>query len=225
MADWLDADVKHDAQALKDRLAKHRVWILLGLTLLACLPRMLVAWRLNVFCHDGYYYCGRSNAAKPLLDAFDLSLYPVILALGHRLGMSWSATAQILGVAVGSLLVLPLYGAVRRLFDEPIAVLSCILYAVHPEMIEQSAEPIRDATFWFFTTFWLYFTVRSWREVRWRWFLAAGVAFALAAHTRTEGWLLLCIPGLWVLRDIVQRRPERFRIAAGAGLILAVTPA
>ena len=41
---------------LNERLAARRGWVLLGLLLLALLPRAIFAWRLEAFCYDGYYY-------------------------------------------------------------------------------------------------------------------------------------------------------------------------
>ena len=45
---------------------------------------------------------------------------------------------------MSSLTVLPLFGWTRRQFDDRLATIACLLYAVHPKLIEWSPELVRD---------------------------------------------------------------------------------
>lgn len=226
----MDTPLTTESDNLAERIAGRRGWVLLGLLLLAMLPRAIAAWRLDAFCYDAYYYLyvadflQRGNPV-PLLAAFDLNIYPVILAALHSAGLAWMTAAKLWGVLVCTLLVLPLYGVTRRMFGDKIALIVCGLYAVHPEMIEYAAEPIRDPTYWFLMTLYLYAILRAWREQSWPWFIAAGFVFALAAHTRLEGWFLLAIPAWWFVRDWRERVPGRVKLLFGSSASLAITPA
>lgn len=226
----MDTPQTIETDNLAERIAGRRGWVLLGLALLAMLPRAICAWRLDAFCYDAYYYfyvadlLERGNP-EPLLTAFDLNIYPVILAVLHAAGLAWMTAAKLWGVLVCSLLVLPLYGTTRRMFDDTIALMVCGLYAVHPEMIEYAAEPIRDPTYWFLMTLYLYAILRAWQEQSWLWFIASGFVFALAAHTRIEGWFLLAIPAWWFVRDWRKRVPGRVKLFFGSSASLAITPA
>ena len=62
---------------------------------------------------------------------------------------------------VYSLTILPLFGLVRRLYDDRVAAATCFLFAIRPELIESSIEPIRGPTFWFFFVVSLYFIWRA----------------------------------------------------------------
>ncbi len=77
------------------------------------------------------------------------------------------------------------------MFDDRLAVIACLVYALHGKLIAISPLIIRDSTFWFLLVLTLYYVWRAVGELRIGFFLAAGVALTLAVHTRTEGWLLL----------------------------------
>ena len=86
---------------------------------------------------------------------------------------------------ISSLVVLPLFGWVRRQFDDRVALVACLLYAVQPKLIAWSPEIMRDPTFWFLFTLSIYLLWRAVTEVRPGWFVAAGVAVALACLKRS----------------------------------------
>ncbi|MEX2120869.1 MAG: glycosyltransferase family 39 protein [Pirellulales bacterium] len=175
---------------------------LLALLVVLCLvPRALMAYKLDVLCRDGVFYIqlAEAFAAGDLeggLDGMRLNLYPLILLELHRAGLDWELGGKCWGVLVSSLVVLPLFGWLRRQFDQSVALAACLLYAVHPKLIEWSPELIRDSTFWLFWTLALYCSWRATTEVRIRWYVAAGTAITLALHTRFEGWFLL-FPLVW----------------------------
>ncbi|MGE3313519.1 MAG: glycosyltransferase family 39 protein, partial [Planctomycetaceae bacterium] len=174
MASAVRSTSAHSAE-FADRLsADARPWragksawaLLAGLFAICLIPRLLMAWKLDAACDDAYYYVFVANCLKKgdFVSAFDylnLNVYPAILLGLHQLGFDWIVGGKIWGAVVGSLTVLPMFGWVRRLFDDRVAGMAGFLYAVHPHLIEVSVEPIREATFWFFLTLSLYFIWRS----------------------------------------------------------------
>ena len=178
--------------------------ILVGLWLLCLLPRAWMAWKLEAVCDDAYYYIFVADALRRGdfavgFSYLNLNVYPAILILGHSLGFDWIVAGKLWGVLVSSLTVLPLFGWVRRLFDDRVAMAACFLYAVHSEMIECSVEPIREATFWFFLTLCLYLTCRAVLEIKLRYFALAGLTLVLAQQTRNEGWFLVVPLLVWAV--------------------------
>jgi len=120
--------------------------------------------------------------------------------------------------------VLPLFGWIRRQFDDRVALVACVLYALHPKLTTTSPLIIRDPTFWFLMNLTIYLAWRSVVEVRCRMFVAAGVALALAIHTRTEGWLLPVPLLLWSAFRLPAVKGRRIRLVVGVMLCLAMIP-
>jgi dolichyl-phosphate-mannose-protein mannosyltransferase len=193
----------------------------LPLLLVACLlPRALMAWKLDVICCDGATYVRLAEALEQgdLATAFglNLNLYPMILMLLHKAGLSWELGGKIWGTLAATLVVAPLYGWIRRQFDERVAIVACLLYAVQPELIEWSPELVRDTTFWLFFTVSLYFLWRAVTEVRAWLFFAAGTSIAASALTRFEGLFLLIPLTWWTVSRWLALREGRARLLSGA---------
>jgi hypothetical protein len=199
------------------------------LVLAALLPRLWMAVRLPTVCVDGIGYIalaeGFEQQNSTSQSVFRFNLYPPILAALHYLGLSWDVAGRLWGVACASLLVPFLFGWVRRQFDDRVAVVACLLYAAHPELIELSPELIRDQTFWFFFTASLYFSWRAIVEVRLRYFAACAFVLPAAALARFEGIFLLLPPLLWSWARLRALREGRLRLAVGLVLALTLAPA
>ena len=210
-------------------LERRDVLWLLGLLFVALIPRMLVAVRLGPVCDDGYFYLAVAEAYQrgdlhTALWYLNINIYPLLLAGFDWLGADPLAAAQAWGVGVATLTVLPLFGWLRRLLDRRVAFAACCLYAVHPEFIEVSPEPIRDATFWLLSATSLYFLWRAAAERRLWLFVAAGMSVAFAAHTRSEGWLLLLPAIAWPLVRWRESHRGRWMLAGGTAAAFAITP-
>ncbi|MEX2287836.1 MAG: glycosyltransferase family 39 protein [Planctomycetaceae bacterium] len=203
--------------------------VIAALVFLCLVPRAVLAWMLEVVCSDGYYYIAVADALDrgDLPAAFsylNLNVYPAVLLLLHRAGLEWVFAAKLWGVLIGSLTVLPLFGWVRRMFDDRIAVIACLLYAVHPEVIELSPEPIRETTFWFLATLFLYAAIRAVAENKLWLFALAGVTLTLAVHTRSEGWLLVLPVVAWSAFRFRRQTRARLKLIGGIAVCLAVLP-
>ena len=202
-----------------------------ALLLLACLvPRAVAAWNWDVLWGDSLHYIFASLALEQAnfhegFAEFGLNTYPLILIPLRHLGIDWQITGKWFGVAVASCAVIPLWGWLRRMFNDRMAVIACLVYAFHGKLIAISPLIIRDPTFWFLLVLSLYFIWRAVDELRFGLFLAAGAALTLAIHTRTEGWLLL-IPLLgWAGCRWFAAGAKRLRFAIGVVLTIAVIPA
>jgi 4-amino-4-deoxy-L-arabinose transferase-like glycosyltransferase len=206
-----------------------RPWTLAGLVLLCLVPRVWMAAKIGGVYADGalYIHAAESLEAGDFAAAFchmRLNVYPVVLAVLHRAGLEWELAAKWWGVSMACLAVLPLYGWVRRQFDDRAALAACFLYAVHPKLIQWSPEVMRDATFWFLLVLSVYLLWRAVTEVRLGFFCAAGPAVALSALTRSEG-LFLVIPlvfwSYWRWRAL---GTARARLALGIALCVLAVP-
>jgi hypothetical protein len=194
---------------LKSRQLPGSPWLLAALVACCLVPRAMMALRLDAICNDAVFYIelARHYELRDVaggLGRLGLNVYPPILAVLHQLGLDWEAAGKWWGVLVSSLAVLPLYGWVRRQFDERTAFIGASLYAFHPKMIEWSPEVLRDPTFWFLWILGLYAGWRAAEELSLRWYIFAGLAIALAAHTRFEGWLLYLPLVGWTVYGVVR---------------------
>jgi hypothetical protein len=207
-----------------------RPWTV-ALLLAACLvPRAVAAWNWDVLWGDSLHYRFASIALEQGnfdlgFAEFGLNIYPLILIPLRHLGIDWEIAGKSFGVLVASLAVLPLWGWLRRMFDDRLAVIACLVYALHGKLIAISPLILRDSTFWLLLALVLYYVWRAVGELRIRFFLAAGAALTLAVHTRTEGWLLV-IPLLgWGACRWSSAAGKRARLAVGILLCLGVIPA
>lgn len=210
-------------------LGRRSVLWLAVLVALTLLPRAYVAIQLGPICDDGYFYLAVSEAYQrgdfdTALWYLNINIYPLLIAGFDRLGADPIIAAKAWGVAVATLTLLPLFGWLRRLLDRRVALAACGLYAIHPEFIEVSPEPIRDATFWLLAATSLYLLWRAAAERRAWQFVAAGLAVAAAAHTRSEGWLLMLPAVGWPLVRWREARGDRLRMSVGTATVFAMTP-
>jgi hypothetical protein len=219
------------AEPEKRRLPS-RSLLLLGLVVLCLTPRALLALQIGSICPDGVLYIRLADALKAgrFQEAFAgmrLNIYPVVLMLLSYLGLGWETGGSLWCVLMSSLVVLPLYGFARRQFDDTVALVSCLLYALHPIFIQWSPEIIRDPTFWFFFTLSLYLAWRAVTEVRIDFSLTAGLTVALAILTRYEGFLLLIPVGLWTFwrYRALSSGWNRAKVVLGSLLLAAAFPA
>ncbi len=205
--------------------------VLLAVLTLFCLAMQTwSASRWHIVWPDTVDYIHVSEALErgdpqPMVVQFGLNVYPLILTALHWLGGNWEIAGQAWSLAMASLVVLPLFGWLRRQFDDATAAAGCALYAIHPKLLIISPLVLRDPTFWFLLALTLYLAWRAVLELKLWLFCAAGIALALAIYTRTEGLPLLAPLGLWAVFRWPAVGGQRRRLALGGLLCLAMIPA
>ncbi len=202
--------------------------VVIGLLVACFVPRVLVAFGVPSITPDGAVYIEQARLLESgnlLAGLRGLSLYPAILAGMHCLGIDWELAAKIWGVVAATLVVLPLYGWVRRQFDDQVALVASFLYIVHPKFIALSPEVIRDQTFWLLFATSLYTQWRAVVELRVSWFLLAALTTTLACLTRFEGLYLFLPMGLWSLWRWIAFRGGRLKLLLGVLTFLIPLPA
>ncbi len=203
-----------------------RAAVLLGLLLLCLVLRVRSAIRLDILSPDAVSYVGWAEAleAGDVSTAFEytgLNIYPLILLGLKALPGDWLMAAEWWSVLMATLAVLPIYGWIRRQFNETLAILGSGFYAMHPAMVDDSALVVRDPTFWLLFALGLYSAWRSAAELQYRWLGLFAVVFGLAIHLRTEAWLLLPVLVIWMLFRL--RLVRGRRVAAILATLLAVS--
>ncbi|MBX3413929.1 MAG: glycosyltransferase family 39 protein [Pirellulales bacterium] len=210
---------------------ERRRWALMigGLLLLWFIPRALLALKLKTISPDSVFFMNMADSLAlgdrtGVLATYDFNLFPISLMWLHQ----WCAAPEIADrwycVLLSTVLVVPLFAVVRRLFDTNIALLTSIFCGVHPKLIIQSPEILREPLFWCLFLTALYLLIRAFTELRVWQFLGAGLVMTFALHTRFEGWFLL-IPFAWWLLAVGWRDPAaRTRLARGAVIFLAANP-
>lgn len=207
-----------------------RPWVLLALFIVCLIPRAWTAWTQQILWGDTVLYFRSSEALlhgdfSAAFSEFGLNVYTLILAGFQRLGLDWQTWGQWWSVLAATLVVLPLWGLVRRMFDDRVAVLACLCYAFHGKLMAIAPLIIRDSTFWLLFTMALYAIWRAVTEGRTRWFFASGLAIMLAIFTRTEGLLLLVPLVGWCAGRLWSMPQGKWRFMIGPAIGLAVLPA
>lgn len=205
-----------------------RYAVLLGLMAATLLPRLIMALLIPTVCADGTVYITAAESIERdglgLHSGYALNLYPVILSVLHRVGLSWETAGKTWGVLCSVLVVLPLFGWVRRQFGDRTAIFACLLYAGHPKLIEWAPELIREQTFWLCFTIGLYASWRAATEVRFVYYFCAAIALALATFTRFEGMFLFVPLLYWTIARFFSLRSGRSRLVRNFGLTFVAVP-
>ncbi|QDT36377.1 ArnT family glycosyltransferase [Stratiformator vulcanicus] len=187
-----------------DSLSRLTWQLLIGLTVLAVILRLASLYDDAPPVRDAFYYSAvaQSLVDGNLFDAFEylnLNLFTAILGAAQACGIDPLAAGTAIGIVSAGLTVPLLFGWVRRMYDDQVALAACLLFALHPRLVRLSVEPLRESLFYLMFVAALYCFWRAAAEQKWRYFLLAGVAMTLAIHTRSEGWLLL-VPAIgWPL--------------------------
>jgi hypothetical protein len=205
-----------------------RYALLLALMLAALAPRLVMALLIPTVCSDGTTYIAAAEAIERdglrCGAGYHLNLYPLILTGLHRVGFSWEIAGKAWGVLCSVLVVAPLFGWVRRQFDDRVGAFACLLYAAHPKLIEWAPELIREQTFWLFFVSGLYFSWRAAAEVRFTHYFAAAFALAAATFTRFEGLFLFIPLVYWTTARFFSLRSQRGRLVAIFALTFLAAP-
>jgi hypothetical protein len=202
---------------------------------------MLFVWALlswlaahtEILFADGLRYVRQAQAfdrgswTEGLLRAVDHPLYPLEIAVAHRLTAEespegWQTAAQAAAIAAGVLLVVPLYLVAHELFGDKSAWLACALAFAVPLTGHVFADALSESTFLLFWTWGFWTSLRFLREGKLVW-LPATVGLAVLAYlSRPEGLLLpLALTATLVILPLRRSlRLSRARWWAALGMLL-----
>jgi len=115
-----------------------------------------------------------------------------------------------------------LFAAVRRIFDSTSAAVAVAVFATNPNVLYLQSTAMNEPLFFACLAALLYATVRFRQTESWGAVAGAGVACALAALTRYEGWFLIPFVAAYFL--IVAGKPRAGSVALFA-VIASLGPA
>lgn len=128
----------------------------------------------------------RGSDQHPLYPAAVAAVEPLVAAAIGPGPVAWRLAAQGVSAIASVLLLAPLFGLARGLFDERTARVACLLYAVLPLPGEVGHDTLSDPLAWLLFATALHLGLRAWNEARPWLGLGAGVAAGLGYWTRPE---------------------------------------
>ncbi|HEY6837882.1 MAG TPA: glycosyltransferase family 39 protein [Geobacteraceae bacterium] len=139
-----------------------------------------------------------------------------------------AVAAGIVAPVMGFLLVLAVYFLAAELFDRRTAVVAACLTALFPQLLTISFSTEAEVTYTFFLTFAVALFTRSVMRRSYVFALLAGVSFALAYLSRSEGFLvmLLVLAAAAVPegRQLLRGRTLRLSVVAFLVFVLTALP-
>lgn len=206
---------------------------LLWLFALAVLVRTIVATRTSVIFEDGPFFLEISRAFSEgrFADAFAHPYHPLYSALVSAVPPLFAdaeRAALAVSIAGGAAAVVATFVLLREAFDERVAWIAGVLFAVSPYPVRFTSDVASEGVYLAFfvasvACFWC-----GMARNRHAWLWAAGAASGLAYLARPEGAGLLVIGSLWCAwrfargeRSAVEAAGEAARVLAG-GLVFVL---
>ncbi len=156
-----------------------------------------------------------------------LSPLPVFIAIGFKLFGDWIVAAQVVNILFGWGVLVPLYFLVRRFFEPTVSVLTVLIFALMPVLVEGSANVIRGPIFWFcmvmgmllFTHGWASFSAERRRSF---YLLLSCLFFLLATWARIEGITLLVACPAYLLLSKRDHKLKKIIVFLSPLVLLAI---
>ncbi len=194
----------------------------------AFLARLLAWMGSAVFGTDCCHYllmadwmrAGRFHDA--LLIAYH-PMYPLLIAAARALPFGTEQVGAAISVTLGAAAAIPLFLTVKSFFGRPAAVLTALLYAFHPAVVEVQSDAMTEGTFMFFLFGSMWLTWRMMEQPSLERGAVLGAAAAAAFLTRPEGVLAMALAIGWPALEAIRRRDGSFRRVGGTALtVLAI---
>ena len=136
-------------------------------------------------------------------------LWPWTLHIMHTLGVEPEITGKIVGVILGTGLILAVYVMCRTIFTEKsYALIGALLVSIHPYLIRLSTQMLRDTVYIPLVAIAIAIAMSSSINQKWWKWGAFGFVSALGAMTRREGAEILIFLLCWSLVELIQNRKE-----------------
>lgn len=198
-------------------------WI--GVLVLALAVRLYLFANYYTINNDGVVYL---EAARRFwegdwlegLASFYPPAYPVMTAYVYPLVGDWELAGQLWPFALGLLVLFPLYGLLRRIYDARVARVALFFYALSPYVARLSLEVRTEIPYLFFSVLALYFFQRGLDQRAVRDFFLAGITSGFAYLTRPEGIGLAAVGAIYVFYRAKSRGGWRSCFAPAAVLLL-----
>jgi 4-amino-4-deoxy-L-arabinose transferase-like glycosyltransferase len=148
-----------------------------------------------------------------------VSVYPVVIEAGYRLVGDWVLSARIISLLAGTLVLIPLYGLLRRFHDWSISGLALLVFALNPAFVGWSHSVIRDPIFWFLLVLGIYFFVLQMEEPKKRHLVLSGLWLLLASCARIEAVVFIFLSFFFLMFFPGSGRLKRTTIFASPVLV------
>ena len=135
------------------------------------------------------------------------SNYPFLIAGTYTIVGDWIIAAKVVSLLFGTMILLPLYLLSKRLFDEKIALLVTLVFALIPFFVDRSVDVVRGPVFWFFLVLGMHFFVGQIEKTKHLYLLLSSLSFVFAAWARIEGVLFIGTSYIFML---MVRRERKF---------------
>ncbi|MGE5218532.1 MAG: ArnT family glycosyltransferase [Chloroflexota bacterium] len=175
----------------------------------AVVVRLFVLMRYYCINSDGVYYLRSaqdflSGDVKSGLASVYPPGYPLLIAAVYPLIRDWELTGQFLSFVFGVLLLLPLYGLLRKVFGERVALIAALLAAISPYLVRYSVHVRTESLYLFLSTAAIYLFLRAIEERRLTRFFLGGLVAGYAFVVRPEaiGFVAL-IPLMLLARWVI----------------------
>lgn len=135
--------------------------------------------------------------------------YPLMIGLFSLLFGGLELSARLVSVFYGSLLIIPLFFIARWTLGNKVAVISCLLVVIYPNLCAYSSNVLSESTFLFF---FLVGLIVSWAAIssnKLIFYLLAGIIWGIAYLTRPEGLGYFILLAFIILLKFIRKRELR----------------
>lgn len=136
----------------------------------------------------------------------NINLYSITIIPFYLFVKNWILAGQMVSTISGIFTVLILFLIYSRYFNFSIAFLLTLIFAVHPVMVKENAEVMRESLYWFLNVAGIYFFIRGLEE-NYKFMPFSGVLFCLSGWVRGEGFVLFLVGSFFLL---IKRRMKAF---------------
>jgi 4-amino-4-deoxy-L-arabinose transferase-like glycosyltransferase len=214
---------------LNKYLIKKNPCVVLSLLLITTFLIRYYLTSLQIITLDGILYIKIAKGInfgnlQGVTDYGFFNLYSLLITLFQLLLHDWEFSGKMVSVVFGSLTIIPLFFLVRGLFNQNTAIVSAILYGIHPRFVEYSSDILREPVFWFFSIVSLWLAWEGVSRKKCFLFVLSSISTGFAMFTRAEGAMVFLIVILWLLWFFLNGKLNRKKALLYASIFLFSFP-
>jgi 4-amino-4-deoxy-L-arabinose transferase-like glycosyltransferase len=157
------------------------------------------------------------------INAFLPPLFPILSAAASLIFRNLELSARLVSCLLGSLTVFPLFFLVKDIFNRKVAVVTVILFIIHPYLLQASAEVLTEATYFFLITSLAWILWRAMKNKKAGSFFLVGLLSLLITLARPEGIAIIVLVMGWIWLPNLSRIKNEFRWKFAATFFCLVT--